>query len=65
MPKAAETFIEENEFTQIEILLGCLLKEADEREKALILQIHQRLSHLRDNQSHQQQTLEYLTCLAS
>jgi len=53
------------EFVKIEHLLGRLLQNSDEREQVLILQIHQRVSRMKDAYSAEQNTLDYLRDLAS
>jgi len=57
--------VSQEEFVKIEHLLGRLLQDSDEREQSLILQIHQRVSRMKEAHSAEQDRLEYLRDLAS
>ena len=63
-PKYPNMFISSEEFAQMEALLGRLLTDADSREQGLILHIHKRLNHMKQAQSSEQTTLDYLKKLA-
>lgn len=57
-------FMSDKDFTQMERLLGSLLIEATDRETELVLQLHERLLHIRQRQDLKKARLERLTALA-